>query len=75
MMGKDMRFIKLCNFGLLITAVFSVLSLVCIANVNAQGGPSGSISYDVLPYQDFDDPIVLDNGSIINNAQVKLSKT
>jgi hypothetical protein len=39
-----------------------------------QAGPTFSFSYDILPYQDFKDPIILDDGSEAQNSQVRLSK-
>ncbi len=61
------------------TTLFLVVA-ICTLIINttmvaiAQPGPSGSISYDFLPYQDFDEPIVLDDSTSIDNAQVQLSK-
>jgi len=40
----------------------------------AQTGPSVSISYDFLPYQDFSDPVVTDSGVTIEDAAVQLRK-
>ncbi|UCG62020.1 MAG: hypothetical protein JSV52_01645 [Candidatus Zixiibacteriota bacterium] len=40
----------------------------------AQTGPSASITYDFLPHQDIDEPIRLEDGSIIDNAGVRLAR-
>jgi hypothetical protein len=56
--------------------VVAVCTLIIVATMvaKAQPGPSGSISYDFLPYQGFDEPIILDDGTSIDNAEARLSK-
>jgi len=49
-----------------------ILNVTMVAK--AQPGPSVSVSSDILPYQDFDEPIVLDDSTSTDNAQVQLSK-
>ncbi|UCE24441.1 MAG: hypothetical protein JSU74_14350 [Candidatus Zixiibacteriota bacterium] len=54
-----------------------VISVVVIAGsslVLAQAGPTLSISHDFLPHQDFDEPIELDDGTTLEDAQVRLSR-
>lgn len=70
-----MRYLNQNRTSILILTVLFTLIITSSTLVQAQPGPSGSISFDVLPYQDFDDPIEMDDGTIIDNAQVKLSKT
>lgn len=67
-----MRFISTIKIVLLFLII---LLLINTSNsiAQAQYGPSLSFSYDILPYQDFDDPIIIDDVTI-SDAQAKLSK-
>lgn len=60
-----------------LTRTLTVLSVLIIAAnppVQAQPGPTVSISYDFLPYQGIDEPIEMQDGSMVDDAEVKLSK-
>ena len=58
----------------LIRTLTVVCALIIVGNSLAQAGPSGSISYDFLPYQGIDEPIELEDGTTVDDAQVRLSK-
>lgn len=58
----------------LIRTLTVVCALIILGNSLAQAGPSGSISYDFLPYQGIDEPIEMDDGTTVDDAQVRLSK-
>lgn len=60
----------------LLLALGAIYAVAVVGNqtVYAQSGPSTSISYDLLPYQDFSDPIVQDDDTEIADARVRLSK-
>lgn len=55
-------------------AVLIVLIVAAYPPAQAQPGPSISVSYDFLPYQDIDEPIEMPDGSMVDDAQVRLSK-
>jgi len=62
------------------SALFSIVTIGALlmgvtSAAQAQPGPSVSVNYDFLPYQDFSDPIVMDDGTVIDNASVQLRKT
>jgi len=66
---------KDCNIIKTVLILFLTLTVINSGNskLQAQPGPTFSVSYDILPYQDFDKPIILEDSSSINNAQVKIS--
>ena len=49
------------------------LLFICKSS-EVHAGLSGSVGYDILPYQDIDEPIKLQNDSLIDDAQVRISK-
>jgi hypothetical protein len=55
-------------------AVVCALIMIGNSSSQAQPGPSASIRYDFLPYQDFDEPIERSDGTTIEDAQVRLSR-
>jgi hypothetical protein len=57
-----------------IILIITIISVLVSSVIQAQPGPSLTFSTDVLPYQDFDDPILVDDSTTISNAQAKLSK-
>jgi len=68
------------RFNIIERILFIVIAtslLVVSGNIHvfAQPGPSVTLSCDVLPFQDFADPIDTGGGNYINNAQTRLSKT
>lgn len=58
-----------CIVTLVCTVVLAGTSLV-----RSQPGPSLSVSYDFLPHQNFDEPIEGDDGTTLDDAQVRLSR-
>lgn len=69
-----MKFIDSLKVSFLTKALICALTIFGSSLSLAQGGPTISVSYDILPYQDFKDPLFLDDGSEIKDPQVKLSK-
>ena len=61
------------NYNLIKTLIV-VLALIIVGNLSVQAGPSVSINYDFLPYQDIKDSIEMTDGSFVDDAQVQLSK-
>lgn len=59
---------------LLMIALAGVCLLSHAQNASSQLRPSYSVSYDLLPYQTIDEPIVMEDGSLVSDAQVRLSK-
>lgn len=56
------------------TTFIAVFILIFSSGVAAQMRPSYSVSYDYIPYQTVDEPIEMENGSFVDDAQVRLSK-
>jgi len=53
-----MRGINSNNIAAFIVMAASSIIMTATPSVEAQSGPFVSVSYDLLPYQDFDDPII-----------------
>lgn len=69
-----MKLNELLRFLFLVNALACALTIFGSSLTFAQGGPALNVSYDILPNQDFKDPIFLENGSEVKDPQVKLSK-
>ena len=61
---------QLIFFGILAVVFTTILA----EKASSQMGPSWSVSYDVLPYQTIDEPIEMQDGSFVDDAQVRLTK-
>lgn len=48
--------------------------LFTAGSASSQIGPSFSLDYDILPYQGIDEPIVMEDGSLVDDAEVKLTR-
>ena len=51
-----------------------IFTLIIAGNASSQVNPSWSIGYDFLPYQGIDEPIEMQDGSWVDDAEVRLSK-
>jgi hypothetical protein len=69
-----MKLIASLKISSFVIALVCALTILGISPSFAQGGPTLNVSYDILPNQDFKDPIISENGSEVNDPQVKLSK-
>lgn len=49
-------------------------TLIIAGSASAQLEPSWSASYDFLPYQGIDEPIKMQDGSMVDDAEVRLSR-
>lgn len=76
-MNKDgfMKGIRSAKAVLFLAVAICTLIVGTYMVALAQPGPSVSVSFDILPYQDFDEPIILDDSTSIDHAQVQLSKS
>lgn len=69
-----MRFLVSLKVSFLTRILISALAIFGSSLSMAQAGPTVQVSYDILPYQDFKDPIFSEDGSEIEGPMVKLSK-
>lgn len=53
--------------------VFAV-TLIIVGSSITRAGLSTSVSYDFLPYQNIDEPIEMNDGTLVDDAQVQLRK-
>ena len=74
MKERTMRHVNSIKVIFLNVILISALVFAGSSPALGQAGPTLSISQDFLPYQDFDEPIELDDGSTLEDAQVRLSR-
>ena len=69
-----MRHINPIKPGLIIGVVVGALLINVPMIAKSQPGPTVSVSYDFLPYQDFSDPIIVDDSTTIDDASVQVRR-
>jgi hypothetical protein len=65
---------KTNSWKFIVGCVILVGTLLMSPESRAQMGPSFSIGYDVLPYQGIDGPIEMPDGSLVDDAEVRLGR-